>query len=60
MCQTFCTRSSWAKIKPILDHNHDRLHRLNASKTQEMHRAVDRYLEELSRSRAHANDLSQC
>lgn len=38
-----------AKVKPILDHNHDRLHRLNASKTQEMHRAVDRYLEELSR-----------
>lgn len=38
-----------AKVKPILDHNHDRLHRLNASKRQEMHRAINHYLEELSR-----------
>ena len=38
-----------AKIKPVLDHNRDRLSRLNASKTQEMHRAVNRYLEELGR-----------
>lgn len=38
-----------AKVKPILDHNHDRLHRLNASKTQEQHRAIDRYLQELAR-----------
>lgn len=38
-----------AKVKPILDHNHDRLFRLNASKRQEMYRAIDGYLQELSR-----------
>jgi hypothetical protein len=39
-----------AKVKPILDHNHDRLQRLNHAKRQELRRKVQ----------GHLNQVSQC
>lgn len=36
------------KIKPILDHNHDRLQRLNLAKRKELHNTVQYYLNEVS------------
>jgi hypothetical protein len=35
------------KVKPILDHNHDRLQRLNLAKQQEMHVMIAHYLDEI-------------
>lgn len=39
------------KVKPILDHNHDRLQRLVKAKRDEMHRLIAHYLNEVSQYR---------
>lgn len=35
------------KVKPTLDHNHDRLHRLNRAKQQEIYRTIEHYINEI-------------
>jgi hypothetical protein len=39
------------KVKPILDHNHDRLQRLKFAKQQEIYRTIEHYVDEIKQWR---------
>jgi hypothetical protein len=39
------------KVKPILDHNHDRLQRLKFAKQQEIYRTIEHYIDEIKQWR---------